>query len=413
MAILAVKSLLMAMAIILAVWKTRSMPHYRGGVVTASAFVVSTYNTRRPRSYSRPLSVLQESGMPSIRSEEVRFRNLHQLERLRERDRQSKEIKQEVRMNKFLWTVMPRSCFSVCQCNAMQCNAIFNHTNCAFPPHFVMYFSLWPNKDLKIVFEDDHLVCVDKPSGVLCVPSEEGIPTLAQAVFEYVHHKQSSLDKMVVHRLGMDTSGLVIFAKTMEALRGLNTLFRTRQITRVYEVLVCGHVVKDSGTIDLPLMRDYVHPPYMRVSTDAHQKALMGLDPAIVGKKLLENPKPSQTLFKVISRETLFDTDLPVTRLLLTSVTGRTHQLNVHCAAIGHPIVGDRVYGLDGDAAPFGGLDPSWDNAAAGDGAASLELQKAIVTHVEGIDMCVHAKSLSFLHPILGTPLSFESQAPF
>jgi tRNA pseudouridine32 synthase / 23S rRNA pseudouridine746 synthase len=266
---------------------------------------------------------------------------------------------------------------------------------------------------LKIVFEDDHLVCVDKPSGVLCVPSEEGIPTLAQAVFEYVHHKQSSLDKMVVHRLGMDTSGLVIFAKTMDALRGLNTLFRTRQITRVYEVLVCGHMTRESGTIDMPLMRDYVHPPFMRVSTDEHQRALMRLDAAIVGKKLLENPKPSQTLYKLISRETLLDTDLPITRLLLTSVTGRTHQLNVHCAAIGHPIVGDRVYGLDGEAAPFGGLDPPLADTAPGVDTASLELQKAIASKFEGRDMCVHARSLSFLHPVLGTPLSFERQAPF
>jgi tRNA pseudouridine32 synthase / 23S rRNA pseudouridine746 synthase len=266
---------------------------------------------------------------------------------------------------------------------------------------------------LKIVFEDDHLVCVDKPSGVLCVPSEDGIPTLAKAVFEYVQHNQSSLDKMIVHRLGMDTSGLVIFAKTMEALRGLNTSFRTRQITRMYEVLVCGHLTKDSGTIDMPLMRDYVHPPFMRVSTDEHQRALMELDPTIVGKKLLENPKPSQTLYKVISRETLFDTDLPITRLLLTSVTGRTHQLNVHCAAIGHPIVGDRVYGLDGEAAPFGGLDPLRIDTAVGQDAASMELQRAIASHSDGRDMCVHAGSLSFLHPVLGTPLSFESQAPF
>lgn len=261
---------------------------------------------------------------------------------------------------------------------------------------------------MKIVFEDDHIVCVDKPSGVLCVASEEGIPTLAQAVFEYVSHKQSSLDKMVVHRLGMDTSGLVIFAKTMEALRGLNTLFRTRQITRIYEVLVCGHVVQDTGTIDLPLMRDYQYPPFMRVSTDRHQQALLGLDPAIVGKKLLEHPKPSQTRYQVVSRESLLDTELPVTRLLLTSVTGRTHQLNVHCAAIGHPIVGDRVYGLEGDAAPNGGLSPSSD-----EGAATLELQKDIVSLFDGRNMCVHAKSLAFLHPVLHTSLSFESEAPF
>jgi RluA family pseudouridine synthase len=267
-------------------------------------------------------------------------------------------------------------------------------------------------QDLKIVYQDDYIVLVDKPSGVLCVPTgEEGIPTLAQTVFESGNHKQSSLDRMVVHRLGLETSGLVIFAKTMEALRGMNTLFRTRQVTRKYEVLVCGHVTEDQGTIDMPLMRDYVHPPFMRVSTHEHQRALLELDPSIVGKKLFEPCKPSQTKYKVIARETLLDTELPVTRLLLTSVTGRTHQLNVHCAAFGHPIVGDRVYGLDGDAAPYGGLDPITSQV---DGTASVELQRDITSKSVGMNMCVHAKILSFRHPVLdGKVLSFESKAPF
>lgn len=266
-------------------------------------------------------------------------------------------------------------------------------------------------QNLKIVYEDSHLVCVDKPPGVLCVPIGDGTPSLAQTVFETVTHKQSSMDKMVVHRLGRDTSGLVLFAKTTEALRSMNALFRTRQISRMYEVLVCGHVVEQEGTINLPLMRDYLCPPFMRVSTDEHQRVLQGFDAAIVGKKLLEAPKPSQTRFEVISREMLLDTDLPVTRLLLTSITGRTHQLNVHCAAVGHPIVGDRVYGVDGDATPNGGLELR----SQVDGAASLELQQAINEKVTELDlmMCVHAKCLAFKHPILNDELRFESVTPF
>lgn len=264
---------------------------------------------------------------------------------------------------------------------------------------------------MKIVYEDSHLVCVDKPSGVLCAPSEDGIPSLAQTVFETVSHNQSTLDQMIVHRLGKDTSGLVVFAKTMDMLRGMNTLFRTRQIARRYEVMVCGHVVDQQGTIDLPLMRDYLCPPFMRISTDEHQQVLLGFDPAIVGKKLLQAPKPSETRFEVISRETLPDTDLAITRLLLTSVTGRTHQLNVHCAAFGHPIVGDRVYGLNGDASPNGGLGL----ISQVDGAASLDLQQAIYEKVVEMDMkmCVHAKCLEFQHPKNGDKLVFESPAPF
>jgi 23S rRNA-/tRNA-specific pseudouridylate synthase len=121
----------------------------------------------------------------------------------------------------------------------------------------------------------------------------------------------------------------------------------------------------------------------------------------------LEAPKPCQTKFEVLSRETLLDTTLPVTRLLLTSITGRTHQLNVHCAAFGHPIVGDRIYGWDGDAAPYGGLDPPVD------GTATVELQKQIASKATGTNMCAHAKILKFRHPILDTILSFESEASF
>jgi tRNA pseudouridine32 synthase/23S rRNA pseudouridine746 synthase len=266
---------------------------------------------------------------------------------------------------------------------------------------------------LIIVSEDKHIVVVDKPSGVLSVPSEKGISSLAQTVFETVDHSFSSYDRMVVHRLGMETSGLIVFAKTMEALRGMNTLFRTRQLTRQYEVLVCGHVLVggEKGAIDKSLMRDYLFPPYMRVSTDEHQNALIDLDPSIVGKKLLEAAKPSQTKFEVVSRETLLNTNLPVTRLILTPITGRTHQLNVHCAAFGHPIVGDRVYGLEGEAAPNGGLD----GADVVPEAASLELQRAIAQAVAagGMNMCAHAKSLKFRHPVTFTPLAFESAAPF
>jgi tRNA pseudouridine32 synthase/23S rRNA pseudouridine746 synthase len=329
-----------------------------------SGLLINTDNN--DRGWCR-LEKLGATGGKRISSEEVRIKNLQQLDKLRIRDRQSKKISGD---------------------------------------------------ELKIIFEDKWLICVDKPSGVLCVPSEEDIPTLAQTVFETVNHRQSSLDRMVVHRLGMDTSGLVIFAKTMKILRELNTLFRTRKIIRKYEVLVCGHITNDIGTINLPIMRDYVRPPFMRISTDEHQRALLNFDDKIVGKKLLEAPKASQTKYEVIGRETFLDTDLPVTRLLLTSITGRTHQLNVHMAAFGHPIVGDRVYGLDGDALPNGGLDYSESSSNTTTSAASIELQRAIGTAATtaGYNMCAHAKYLSFQHPTRSLddePLLFESEAPF
>lgn len=260
-------------------------------------------------------------------------------------------------------------------------------------------------EDLKVVYEDEHIVVVDKPAGVLCVPGKENNPSLSQAVFDAFGNESNRPDKMVVHRLGMDTSGLVAFARTGAALRAMNTLFRTRKVTRKYEALVCGTIEGDEGIINMPLMRDYEFPPYMRVSTDEQQKALSGLSVEDVGKKLLENPKESLTKYEVLGKEELDGN--AVTRVALTSISGRTHQLNVHCAAFGHPIVGDKVYGINGEAAPNGGLEEGTSASRA-----DAELQQKIASGA-GESMCVHAKSLSFEHPISGEKLSFESAAPF
>jgi tRNA pseudouridine32 synthase / 23S rRNA pseudouridine746 synthase len=259
------------------------------------------------------------------------------------------------------------------------------------------------------------------------VPSEEGVPSLARAVFERFEQSMrqnagntgaisndeeavehvAKMDQMVVHRLGMETSGLIVFAKSMDALRGLNSLFRSRRITRQYEALVCGHVRKDQGLINLPLMRDFQFPPYMRVSTNEYQRVLASFDPAVVGCKLLEAPKASLTHYQVKSREYLHqEPSLPVTRLILTSITGRTHQLNVHLAAMGYPIVRDSVYGLGGRAAPYGGLDPSRL-------PVNSELERAINAAGGALNMYVHASCVKFTHPVTNKFLSFTSDAPF
>jgi RluA family pseudouridine synthase len=266
-------------------------------------------------------------------------------------------------------------------------------------------------EDLKVVFEDEHIVVVDKPAGVLCVPGKDSDnASLSQAVFDAYGSESGRADKMVVHRLGMDTSGLVVFARTNAALSGMNGLFRTRKVTRKYEALVCGSVEGDEGVINMPLMRDYEFPPYMRVSTDEHQEALLGLDAAHVGKKMLELPKDSLTKYEVVGREELSGN--AVTRLSLTSISGRTHQLNVHCAAFGHPIVGDKVYGIDGEAAPNGGLDDATMDQNSPN-RASEQLQKDIAAASGDKPMCVHAKTLSFKHPVTKEILTFESAAPF
>lgn len=256
-------------------------------------------------------------------------------------------------------------------------------------------------EDLKVVHEDEHVIVIDKPSGVLSVPGREGNPSMQQAVFDAYGCESGNSGKMICHRLGMDTSGLMVFARTDAALRDLNAQFRTRKVTRKYEALVCGTVEGSGGSIDHPLMMDYENPPYMIVSTEERQRALIGLDPEDVGKRVLENEKSSLTEYEVVGVEDMGGS--PVTRLSLTSVTGRTHQLNVHCASIGHPIVGDKVYGLGGDASANGGLSDV--------GGASEAEQQAVNDAASA--MCVHAKSLSFRHPGTKEVMSFESAAPF
>jgi 23S rRNA-/tRNA-specific pseudouridylate synthase len=280
---------------------------------------------------------------------------------------------------------------------------------------------------LDIVYEDDHLMIVNKPAGVLTVAGKDkSNNSFVQAVYDHyrenVQFQQS--DHMVVHRLGMDVSGLLILAKNIDTVRKLHTHFRTRDVERTYEALVCGHVTKSKGRITLPLMRDYEHPLYVRVSTDQHQEKLIDLDPDIVGKKLLEQPKECITEYKVLSREEL--NGQPVTRLLLRSVSGRMHQLNCHLAAIGHPIVGDLSYGgINGMAAPNGGLsDDELDYmipkafSLQSNNRVSMEQQlrtsaKSSNEEETMTGTACHAKSIRFRHPFTKKYVTFEADAPF
>lgn len=263
------------------------------------------------------------------------------------------------------------------------------------------------------MFEDEHIVVVDKPSGVLSVAGTKSTQhSLAQTVFEYCAKtvKLEHANDMVVHRLGMDSSGVMVFAKTLNAVRGMNAAFRARSVDRIYTALVCGHVRKNRGFVPLPLMRDYEHVPYQRISTDEHQEALVHLDPLVVGKKLLEMPKQSLTKYEVLSREELNGAE--VTRVQLTSISGRTHQLNCHMAAFGHAIVGDSMYGISGSAAPNGGLtDNELSYLAPNAARATDALQQAANAAVSST--ACHASAIRFRHPVTKKKMVFTSEAPF
>lgn len=212
-----------------------------------------------------------------------------------------------------------------------------------------MHYAPPADNGLELIYCDDSLIAVNKPSGLLSVPGrgEDKQDCLSSRI------QRDFPDALVVHRLDMATSGLVIFARGVEMQRRLSGLFQHRLVTKRYVAVVAGQVQAGTGEVNLPIVVDWPNRPLRKIDAGTG--------------------KPSLTLYRVLAQST--DT----TRVELTPVTGRTHQLRVHMAAIGHPIMGDALYG-----------DPA--------GAPRLLL---------------HAMSLSLPHPESHAPLSFVCPATF
>jgi tRNA pseudouridine32 synthase / 23S rRNA pseudouridine746 synthase len=294
--------------------------------------------------------------------------------------------------------------------------------------------------DLQVIHVDDHLVVVRKPPGVLTVPGLHSKSCLLDLVHQQYGQNMTDPVKMTVHRLDMDTSGLVVFARTVETANRLHAMFRDRLVDKQYECLIMGHfpwfddVIGGDSTggdgngetnnydgklmeIDLPLQRDHEHPPFMRVSTPRSEAAAMQTvdDLKSHGFRTLvkKKPKESKTLLRVMERASLNvggDDDeemtmLPYTRLRLEPITGRMHQLRVHCAALGYPIIGDPTYSYLGEAAPVGGLQSIDAKVVTADGTlarsldrCAINVQEAWIRHhpMNIKPMCLHAAYLSF-----------------
>jgi len=168
----------------------------------------------------------------------------------------------------------------------------------------------------RVLHVDAHLVVADKPAGLLSVPGRgpENADCLAVRV------QAEFADALVAHRLDMGTSGLMVFGRGPDAQRALHKAFADRLVHKRYEAVVAGLLADDAGEISLPLIADWPNRPRQMVCHD--------------------RGKASLTRWQVLAR----DASAGTTRLALSPVTGRTHQLRVHLAAIGHAILGDELY---------------------------------------------------------------------
>jgi tRNA pseudouridine32 synthase/23S rRNA pseudouridine746 synthase len=205
---------------------------------------------------------------------------------------------------------------------------------------------------LTLLFHDSDIIIVDKNADLLSVPGRG--PDKLDSVF---HRLTLQFDEVhIVHRLDMATSGIMVFARHKNALRHLQQQFQHRQTEKSYQAILAGRLTPSSGAINLPMRCDWPNRPQQIVCYDFGKKSL--------------------TRWRVM--EYLDQT----TRVELMPITGRSHQLRVHCNTLGHPILGDNLYG-------------------------TTESQAA-TKH-----LCLHAQSLTFTHPSSGERLTFTSPSPF
>jgi len=205
---------------------------------------------------------------------------------------------------------------------------------------------------IRVLYEDDLLLIVDKPHLLLSVPGRHPL------------NKDSLIGRLAsrfpgvaaVHRLDLDTSGLLVVPKTREALSILGRHFQERQVKKVYYALVWGNVEHNEGQIDLPLIADWENRPRQKVC--------------------VKTGKPSLTQYEVIDRRG------ETTLLKLIPVTGRSHQLRLHLREIGHPILGCDMYAHD----------------------TALQASPRLLLHASALQLC---------HPTTGTSLSAFSPIPF
>lgn len=216
------------------------------------------------------------------------------------------------------------------------------------------------NIPLDIVYEDNDLIVVNKPKGMVVHPAAGNHDnTLVNALLYHCRDSLSGINGVIrpgiVHRIDKDTSGLLIVAKNDKAHNGLAAQIKEHSFLREYEAVVCGNIKVEKGIIDAPIGRNKQERKKMCVC--------------------YENSKDAVTEYEVIARYQGY------THILCRLRTGRTHQIRVHMAYIGHPVAGDTVYG-----------------------------GRNVVKALNG--QCLHARTIGFIHPITGEEKYFKSELP-
>ena len=196
-----------------------------------------------------------------------------------------------------------------------------------------------------LIHRDEDFMVIHKPAGLLTVPGNRLI--------------QAEPKTLLIHRLDRDTSGILVFALSKLGQNRISRQFQERQASKTYQAIVAGHL-HGEGTVDVPVIYDPEHPP-LHIAAPEHNK-------------------PALTYWKVAEQFEINGS--PVTRVILTPITGRSHQLRVHMQYLGHPIIGDTLY-----ASPK---------------------QQALSSR-----LCLHAAQLSFKHPKTEQDVEFNCPVPF
>ena len=196
---------------------------------------------------------------------------------------------------------------------------------------------------------------IHKPAGILTVPGK------TEELQDCVINRLLNIEPktLLIHRLDRDTSGILVFALSRWGQKSISRQFQERQTEKRYQAIIAGTLLGE-GTVDVPVVYDPAHPP-LHIADPTHNK------PALTHYKVIEN-------FQIQGQ--------PVTRVELTPITGRSHQLRVHMQYLGHPIVGDTLY-------------------------ATTEQQQLMPR------LCLHAAQLSFHHPETQEPVQFDCPVPF